>query len=48
MEVRAGLFSLAVAIMVAANHIQGSASLAVMSVDLSSEWLKVALVKVGL
>ncbi|XP_033641223.1 hypoxia up-regulated protein 1-like [Asterias rubens] len=47
MEVRAGLFSLAVAIMVAANHIQGSASLAVMSVDLSSEWLKVALVKPG-
>lgn len=47
MEVRVSLFSLAVAIMVAASHIQGSASLAVMSVDLSSEWLKIALVKVG-
>ncbi|XP_022109354.1 hypoxia up-regulated protein 1-like [Acanthaster planci] len=47
MQFRVRLLSLAVAILVAANHIPGSASLAVMSVDLSSEWLKIALVKPG-
>ena len=46
MKTRASFFSLAVAIVLVANHIPGSASLAVMSVDLSSEWLKIAIVKV--